>query len=122
LAALTVNERLNQNPTFVLDVQRFGTLEEFCQEFNRVVFASELHKWQGNLDAFNDFLSWPPAPYTLEWRNSALSRERFGHNAMARRLLAVKSTCHPSNLPRIELELVRAQRGEARGLRSSTCS
>jgi hypothetical protein len=56
----------------------------------------------GNLDAFNDILSWPSLEtgqrYALTWKNSALAKEGSGHAAMARELEQMLQSCHPSNV------------------------
>jgi len=46
------------------EISSFADFIEICNEgFIRTVGG----EWNGNLDAFNDYLSWPePTPYTLE--------------------------------------------------------
>jgi RNAse (barnase) inhibitor barstar len=82
-----------------------SNFKDFVQEFNRV-FCSQFNSvWHGNLDAFNDFLSWPEKKYTLVWKDSDLSRQRLGYDKMANWLEECIQNCHPSNVPELQLRL-----------------
>ena len=98
--------------TYVIDGADFTTFEEFCREFSSVCL--EGHEWNGNLDAFNDFLSWPMAEdrYTLIWKNAELSRQRLGHDELVRKLNSMLKSCHPSNIAEIEARRDRAMNNE----------
>src|SRR4030095_4526423 len=72
-------------------------------------------KWNGNLDAFNDYLSWPEEPlYELELLGAADCARNLGHAAQAAWLRDHLQTCHPSNRPDFHARLEQAEgdRGE----------
>jgi hypothetical protein len=99
--------------TYVIDGEDFDDLEGFYEVVGRALIPGQ--PYPRNLDAFNDILFWPcggEGSYTLIWRNSALSRRRLGHEAMARKLEGMLRTCHPSNVPEFGQRLDRARRGE----------
>lgn len=67
--------------------ENFDGFEGFILEFNSV-FVSQLGgEWNGNLDAFNDYLSWPEQPYTILWRKAWKSRRDLGYDATIKWLL-----------------------------------
>jgi hypothetical protein len=68
--------------TFEIDGQNFDDFEGFIREFNRVFESETGGSWQGNLDAFNDYLSWPKTPYIIKWRRSWKSRRDLGYDAI----------------------------------------
>jgi hypothetical protein len=41
-------------------------IEDFIEAFNSTLFRPAGGNWNGNLDAFNDYLSWVETPYRLE--------------------------------------------------------
>jgi hypothetical protein len=99
--------------TYVIDGEDFDDLEGFDEAVGRALIPGQ--PCPRNLDAFNDILFWPSegtGPYTLIWRDSARSRRRLGHEALARKLEAMLRTCQPSNVPEFRLRLDRARRGE----------
>jgi hypothetical protein len=50
-----------------VDCRTIESFEDFIEAFNRVLIEPAGGKWNGNLDAFNDYLSWPEeVPYRLE--------------------------------------------------------
>ena len=50
-----------------VDCRNLTSYEDFIKSFNRELIEPAGGKWDGNLDAFNDYLSWlPEAPYRLE--------------------------------------------------------
>jgi hypothetical protein len=66
---------------FEINADNFDDFGGFIREFNRV-FASHIGgEWNGNLDAFNDYLSWPARPYVIRWRKSWKSRRDLGYEA-----------------------------------------
>jgi hypothetical protein len=100
-------------PVLVIDGARFSDFEGFAREFSRLL---DDYTWRGNLDAFNDILSGgfgtPEGGWVLRWVNADLSRTALGHEATARRLESLLSTCHPTNRAAIGARLDRARRGE----------
>ena len=67
-----------QISTYVIDGKNFQDFSGFVEEFNRVFISQFDSLWGGNLDAFNDYLSWPDSNYRIEWTNAKLSRECLG--------------------------------------------
>lgn len=66
---------------FEIDGDKFDDFAGFIREFNRAFVAHVGGQWNGNLDAFHDYLSWPSDPYTLRWRKSWKSRRDLGYEA-----------------------------------------
>lgn len=88
--------------TYVIDGKNFTDLQGFYDEVGQVLISDQ--PWGRNLDALNDILSWPSEGdgiYKMIWRNSVLSRQRLGHEALASTLETLLIACHPS----YELEL-----------------
>ena len=83
---------------FVIDGDRFSTLQEFYEEFRNVVTPG--YWWGANLDAFNDVLrggfGTPDEGYVLVWKNSDISRVRLGYSETVNELERRLSTAHPS--------------------------
>jgi hypothetical protein len=103
-------------PVFIIDGSKFDDFAGFIQEFNRA-FSSQLGaEWHGNLDAFNDFLSWPGGKYTLLWKQSDLSGRRLDYDKMAKCLEECVRHCHPTNVPHMRERLEKAERGEGQTL------
>jgi hypothetical protein len=99
-------------PVLVIDGTCFSDFEGFTREFSRLL---EDHAWRRNLDAFNDILrggfGTPDSGWVLRWLNSEVSTATLGYEATAGRLERLRLTCHPSNRPRIEAEILRARGG-----------
>src|SRR5262245_24743429 len=66
---------------FEINGDHFDDFEGFIREFNRVFISQIAGDWNGNLDAFNDYLSWPEGPYVIKWRKSWKSRRDLGYEA-----------------------------------------
>ena len=51
---------------YQVDCRKINSYEDFIDAFNKAFIEPVGGKWHGNLDAFNDYLSWPdPTPYHL---------------------------------------------------------
>ncbi len=65
-------------PTFEIDFDRISNFEEFVSQVSRMLGIS----WNGNLDAFNDYLrgdmGTPEGGFILRWKNSSGAREMLG--------------------------------------------
>jgi len=49
-----------------IDCSNIKNYQDFIDLFNDLLFVPAGGKWNGNLDAFNDYLSWPKSiPYHL---------------------------------------------------------
>lgn len=106
-------DRSDELPVLTIDGACFSDFDGFAREFSRLVDG---YMWRGSLDAFNDILGGgfgtPDNGWVLRWLNSELSRSALGYEATARRLQQLLGTCHPSNRPAIQAQLLRAKRGE----------
>jgi RNAse (barnase) inhibitor barstar len=110
------------NPTtkkvYVVDASRFSTLVETAAEFTRVLGLTM--PWNGNLDAFNDFLhggfGTPDQGFVLVWRHSEVSRQRLGYGETLRWLEENVQHCHPSNIADVQKRIVAARRQEGETL------
>ncbi len=50
----------------VIDCSQITSFEDFVAAFNEALIEPAGGKWNGNLAAFNDYLSWPrPVPYRI---------------------------------------------------------
>ena len=88
-----------------IDSRNFDDFAGFIQEFNRGFVSHLGGTWNGNLDAFHDFLSWPEDRCVLRWLNSAKSRDELGHAAMADWLDENLKRCHSSNRNSVQKRL-----------------
>ncbi len=101
---------------FIIDGEKFTTLEGFYDEFTSVVLPGV--EWGKNLDAFDDVLSGGIGQFaagdTIVWKNSQLSRARLGYNEtirqLERQLTESDSSQHESIL--LAIELAKNERGE----------
>jgi histidinol-phosphatase len=100
-------------PTYVIDGEKFHTLEEFYHEIGNVLIPGV--KWGHNLDALNDILrggyGLPEGGFVLHWKNSAVSKQRLGHPETIRQLEHQLHKCHPSNRSAIQQDLKQAHAG-----------
>lgn len=90
---------------FDIDGNSFDDFDGFICEFNRGFVTQVGGQWNGNLDAFNDYLSWADDRCTIRWRNSEKSRVDLGHAAMAKWLSGNLTHCHPTNRPSVQRRL-----------------
>lgn len=71
--------------TWTIDGSACTDLPATVAEFNRVFAAAwKDHAWTGNLDSFNDLLSWINSgvgPCAIHWNHSAEARESLGYPA-----------------------------------------
>jgi hypothetical protein len=96
----------------------FTNLEEAALEFTRALGLSE--PWHGNLDAFNDFLNGgfgtPNEGFVLVWKDSHLSRLHLGQEETSRWYERTITTCHHSNVPRLNCKLQESRQGRGETL------
>ncbi len=100
---------------FTADASNVRSFGDFVDAANAGFIELIGGKWNGNLDAFNDYLSWPEeSEYELELLGAADCARSLGHAAQAAWLRDHLETCHPSNRPDFQarLALAEAQRGE----------
>jgi hypothetical protein len=103
---------------YVVEGSRCGTLAEAAAEFTRVLRLTM--PWDGNLDAFNDFLrggfGTPDDGFVLIWRQSDISRERLGYAETLHWLEERVHRCHPSNVASFQERITLARRREGETL------
>ena len=98
--------------SFTIDARRVRSFPEFVEAVNAGLIRPVGGEWHGNLDAFNDYLSWPDdEQYELVIVRADHCARALGHRAKARRLTSLLSTAHPSNLPDICRRIADAQAG-----------
>ena len=100
---------------FTVDARTVQSFGDFVEAANAGFIERVGGKWNGNLDAFNDYLSWPEEPeYELELLGAVNCARNLGHAAQAAWLRDHLGTCHPSNRADIQtrLALAETQRGE----------
>lgn len=101
--------------TYVVDGQKFSTLEEFAEHFSLRVLEG-FHHWKGHLDAFEDILRGgfgiPEEGFRLVWEHSDLSRKRLGYSETVRQLELRLMQCHPLNRESVTEQLRDARDGK----------
>ena len=95
---------------FVIDGANFEDFAGFITEFNSVYISAVDGFWTGNLDAFNDYLSWHEKKYILKWANSQKSRRDLGYTEMVIWLERNLLSCHASNRASVARRLRDARR------------
>lgn len=95
---------------FEIDGNDFANFNGFIGAFNRGFVSHVGGEWNGNLDAFSDYLSWADNNWTLRWRNSAKSRVDLGYAAMADWLSENSTRCHSTNRALVQQRLDDANR------------
>jgi len=67
---------------YQIDCQKINSYGDFIEEFNKNMIRSVGGEWNGNLDAFNDYLSWPePNPYKLVIKGTDRCKEILNYKA-----------------------------------------
>ena len=79
--------------------------------FNRGFITDVGGDWNGNLDAFNDYLGWADGRCTIRWLNSTKSRADLGHAAMAAWLSNKMADSSPPHDPDWQQRLSNASDG-----------
>ncbi|MFN3151918.1 hypothetical protein [Bremerella sp.] len=97
--------------TFHIDGERFDDFPGFIAEFNRGFVSHVGGQWNGNMDAFNDYLYWGDQGSTIRWMHSNKSRDDLGHDAMAQWLAENLLRCHPANRSSVQARLDQARNG-----------
>ncbi len=99
---------------YVLDGERFDTLEEFYAEVGQVFVSGK--PWGENLNALNNMLNGDfgliPDKFRLLWRHAERSRERLGYAETVRQLTLQLRDCHPTALIKTAWALRAALRGQ----------
>jgi hypothetical protein len=103
--------------TYTIDGRGVRSFDDFVEATN-VGFVQQVGgKWNGNLDAFNDYLSWPEEDeYELQLLNAAECARSLGHAAQATWLRQHFGTCPPSNADDIQSRLAQADAGQGQTL------
>lgn len=102
--------------TFTIDGRNFNDFEGFIREMNRCFISLIGGNWNGNLDAFHDYLSWPNQPYKIRWLSSLKSQSDLGYGAMAVWLEENLRRCHLSNRISVKERLAKARKGRGQTL------
>ncbi|MDO8553882.1 MAG: ribonuclease inhibitor [Candidatus Micrarchaeota archaeon] len=109
--------------TLIIDGNNFETYEGFCNEVNeQLIGKSSNLEFNGNLDAFNDFLSGGfgkfeyREPITIIWKNSEKSKLILGFPETIEYIEAKLETCHPSNKEAVQKELENALKNKGETL------
>jgi hypothetical protein len=91
---------------FTIDGRTVQSFGDFVQATNAGFIERVGGRWNGNLDAFNDYLSWPEEQeYELELLDAARCARNLGHAAHAAWLRDHLGACHPSNVADIQSRL-----------------
>ena len=97
----------------MVDCSAVTSFADFISAFNAGFCSLIDGEWSGNMDAFDDYLSWPTEPqYTLRILSSNTCREALGHQAYVGWLEDVLEKCHPSNRTAIRRRLNDARLGD----------
>jgi hypothetical protein len=102
---------------FTIDGRNVASFDDFVVAVNLGFIRHVGGTWNGNLDAFNDYLSWPEEPeYELELLGGESCGSRLGHAAQAAWLRATLGTCHSSSVADMQARLARAEAGDGETL------
>lgn len=99
--------------TYLIHCESVCDFESFVAAVNEGFVHRIGAHWTGNLDAFNDFLSWPDALFKLRFADSQLLNNVLGHAAMTYWLDMALTRCHYTNQQELKgaLEVARAGLG-----------
>jgi hypothetical protein len=107
---------------FVIDCRGVRSFCDFVAATNAGFMEHVGGKWNGNLDALNDYLAWPvEEKYELKIADSGQCARALGHGAMIAWLQEHLATCHPSAIPDFEARLAAAGRAEGETLFDVIC-
>jgi hypothetical protein len=99
--------------TFTIDCRNVRSFNDFIEATNVGFIEHVGGKWHGNLDAFNDYLSWPEEDeYQLRLLDAAECARSLGHAAHSALLRQYLGTCHPSGVADIQSRLQQAEAGQ----------
>lgn len=102
---------------FTVDGRGVRSFDDLVTAMNLGFVRQVRGAWNGNLDAFSDYLSWPEeGDYELELLGSDNCIAHLGHVAQADWLREHIRTCHPSNVADMQSGLERADAGEGQTL------
>ena len=98
---------------YILDGNKFSTLEEFALYFSDTVLKN--HQWRGSLDAFNDILyggfGTPDNGFVIRWINADVSKNNLGKAETIKWYKERVLNCHPSNTAYMESKLIEMKKG-----------
>ena len=107
-----------KNKIFILDGNKFDTLEGFCDEAQAILTKDLGWEMGTNLDALNDLFWGGFGAFEYEesidiiWENSKKSKSDLGYPETIKWLERKLKRCHPSNIPSAKEDLQRAQNNE----------
>jgi hypothetical protein len=102
---------------FTVQCGTVKAFHDFVEAMNNGFIRAIGGEWDGNLDALNDYLSWPSElQYELELVDHAQCARALDQRAMAEWLKRKLTTCHPANIPRVQAELAIAESGHGKSL------
>lgn len=102
---------------FTIDGRQVMSFDDFVAAMNAGLIEGVGGLWNGNLDAFNDYLSWPEEQeYEIELVGAAGLAQHLGHVAQAAWLRTHLQMCHPSNVTEMESRLALAAVGQGETL------
>ena len=107
---------------FIFDGNNFVTLADFYYEVERILTTDLDWKIGGNLDAFNDILRGGfgafeyEEPIDIIWEHSDKSKSDLGYPETIKWLERKLKQCHPSNIPSVKDELIKANNREGQTL------
>jgi hypothetical protein len=107
---------------FLIRCGAIHSFPDFVAAVNEGLVRPAGGEWNGNLDAFNDYLSWSEEEeYEIELLGSAQCAVALGHEAMAEWLRERVVNCHPSNIEAMRTRLAAAEAGQGHTLFDALC-
>jgi len=101
--------------SYSIDCRSVKSFDDFIAAVNAGFVQHLGGLWNGNLDAFNDYLYWD-GDFQLELLGAENCAAQLGHPAQAAWLREHLQTCHPSNVPELQSRLARAEANEGETL------
>jgi hypothetical protein len=107
---------------FVVHCEGVRSFDDFIAAVNWGFIRHVGGEWNGNLDAFHDYLSWPEDDeYEFEITASRHCAAVLGHDATAAWLRDHLATCHPTGVAHMRARLTSAERSEGETLFEIIC-
>jgi hypothetical protein len=94
---------------YSIDFKGCENFNDFIIRWNRNMFNSFEYEWNGNLDAFNDLLSWPENTYQIELINFEDAIKSLSYSENLKWNSEKLKKCHKSNIEKIEKEIENAK-------------
>ncbi len=97
--------------SYKIDGNKIVDFATFIAEVNESFIAdiSQDMRWNGHLDAFNDYLRWPDEKYQFVIENEERVKTALSYPETTKRLKNVLERCHPEARDKVRQEILDSQ-------------